>query len=341
MSKWEGINNGALHFAKEYGGSMLSEGVEEGLQTVLEPVVRSLTLGEEYEAAEAEEILYSFLLGAASAGMLEGGPALSNSVDTRENGRYLKGLGEDVLHAVVAEGLTGEPWSAGYQLAEKVQARQAAGEEISPSLLGRLWAETQTGRENLASNPGVSPEWSEEETPPGTGTVLQGNGEDWSAPPEEAADKTVWNLAERYAPADETALSPGAHIRPMTFDGSTGSFGTAGLVPGASGNEAALSDAVAGGRAPVGSVGPVGETTPVAAGAEDPAGAWEQMQWETDGIDERAGEPNTPARSVWAEAPTESWTETEPPQRAGESPAAQAGVYDPGKTAFDGSEEGQ
>ena len=67
-----GIDNAFARLAIQVPFNMASEGLEESLQTVLEPAFESLMTGEEYEAAEWSDIIYSGLLGALSAGAIEG-----------------------------------------------------------------------------------------------------------------------------------------------------------------------------------------------------------------------------------------------------------------------------
>lgn len=57
-------------------GSMISEGTEEGLQELLEPAFAAVIFDEEYEA-DFEDAAYAFLLGALSAGIIEGPAAVA------------------------------------------------------------------------------------------------------------------------------------------------------------------------------------------------------------------------------------------------------------------------
>lgn len=57
-------------------GSMISEGTEEGLQELLEPAFAAIIFNEEYEA-DFEDAAYAFLLGALSAGIIEGPAAIA------------------------------------------------------------------------------------------------------------------------------------------------------------------------------------------------------------------------------------------------------------------------
>ena len=57
-------------------GSMISEGTEEGLQELLEPAFAAIIFDEEYEA-NFEDAAYAFILGALSAGIIEGPAAIA------------------------------------------------------------------------------------------------------------------------------------------------------------------------------------------------------------------------------------------------------------------------
>lgn len=74
------IDNGLAKAAIKLGGNMVSEGLEEALQSILEPVFKSITTGEELEAVNWEEVIYSGLLGMMTAGAFEGTGAVANGV---------------------------------------------------------------------------------------------------------------------------------------------------------------------------------------------------------------------------------------------------------------------
>ena len=65
------IDNAFGQAALHLGANMLSEGVEEGLQEVLEPAFATLILDEKYQVSP-QEVVTSFLMGALTAGLLEG-----------------------------------------------------------------------------------------------------------------------------------------------------------------------------------------------------------------------------------------------------------------------------
>ncbi|WP_143482863.1 hypothetical protein [Pseudoflavonifractor sp. An85] len=65
------IDNAFGQAALHLGANMLSEGVEEGLQSVLEPAFATLILDEKYQVSP-QEVVTSFIMGALTAGILEG-----------------------------------------------------------------------------------------------------------------------------------------------------------------------------------------------------------------------------------------------------------------------------
>lgn len=89
----QSIDNALARAAVELGVHMAGEGTEEYLQEILTPVFRNLALDENNEFKPVtEEALYAGLLGALTAGLLEGGPALSSAVgEITENWRNRRG----------------------------------------------------------------------------------------------------------------------------------------------------------------------------------------------------------------------------------------------------------
>ena len=59
------------------GKEMGKEALEEGLQSVLEPVFKAYATGEDFEGVDVSEVLYSALLGALSSFGLEGAPTIA------------------------------------------------------------------------------------------------------------------------------------------------------------------------------------------------------------------------------------------------------------------------
>ena len=79
------IDNAFARVAIELGGNMLDEGLEEAIQEVLDPVFKMVATGEDFEGIDLENVLYSGLLGALSAGVLEGAPTISGNISSSYN----------------------------------------------------------------------------------------------------------------------------------------------------------------------------------------------------------------------------------------------------------------
>ena len=76
-------------------GSMVSEFGEEYLQEVLDPVFKNITLNTDEDIKLfSSEALYAGILGALSAGLLEGGSTISGEVATYKAGKDVKNTGQ-------------------------------------------------------------------------------------------------------------------------------------------------------------------------------------------------------------------------------------------------------
>lgn len=132
------IDNVFARTAIQLGGSMLSEGAEEYLQEVLDPFFKNIAFGEDNDIRFiSEEALYSGLLGALSAGVLEGGSVISSNVNTYKTGKQLKAAG------VTAEQLS----ELGSKLSVDSEAYKLAGrinEETGAYTIGRMFNELNT-----------------------------------------------------------------------------------------------------------------------------------------------------------------------------------------------------
>ena len=77
------VENGLLRAAGQIGGNMLSEGTEEAIQEVLDPIFRNIVLGTD-EDVDWEQVAYSGVLGAVTGGIFEGaGMLLNQNASTR------------------------------------------------------------------------------------------------------------------------------------------------------------------------------------------------------------------------------------------------------------------
>ena len=127
----EGIDNGLLRFMARYGASMASEGLEEGLQEILDPILKNAFFYED-ESVDWGQVVYSALLGALSAGVIEGvggaaGNAIAN-VETKQN----YGIAQSEL---IAEALEIDPDNA---YAQRMQSRLDKGKDLSGQQLRKL-----------------------------------------------------------------------------------------------------------------------------------------------------------------------------------------------------------
>lgn len=78
-----GVENGLLRAAAQIGGNMLSEGTEEAIQEVLDPIFRNIVLGSD-EDVDWGQVAYSGILGAVTGGVFEGaGMLLNQNANTR------------------------------------------------------------------------------------------------------------------------------------------------------------------------------------------------------------------------------------------------------------------
>lgn len=120
------FDNAIARVAIKLGGNMLSEGLEESLQSVLEPIFKSITTGEEFEGIAWDEVLYSGIMGAMSALILEGGSTISGEINTYKQGKALKSMGTESIDRLVNLGKTYSADTVAYQLAGKVNENTGA-----------------------------------------------------------------------------------------------------------------------------------------------------------------------------------------------------------------------
>lgn len=135
--KIAGIDNALGRVALGFGSKMAAEGMEEGLQEILAPAFETLILGEEFDV-NFEDAAYSFLMGALSAGLLEGGEIIGSEID-RKKGRFvlvdtLDGyLGEDGIDYFEDCG-TLEEVDRRYRALTKAMHSDVAGEETTAAM---------------------------------------------------------------------------------------------------------------------------------------------------------------------------------------------------------------
>ena len=128
-----GVDDAFARTALKLGGNMLSEGLEEGLQEVLTPWFQNLVLHTDNEV-DWNEVAYSSLLGALTAGFMEGGSTIAGEVNTYKTGKNLQAA--DISAQRLSElGKTFSADTVAYQLAGRVN------ENTGAYTLGRLFNE--------------------------------------------------------------------------------------------------------------------------------------------------------------------------------------------------------
>lgn len=92
---------------------------------------------------QAQTMGLDFLGGAISGGVMSGGfagiHAAGNAVYNNQTGAEFQAMGDDVVQAVIQEGLESAPSTQSYQLAQQLQQKLANGETITNGELGRLY----------------------------------------------------------------------------------------------------------------------------------------------------------------------------------------------------------
>lgn len=130
-----GVDNAIGRVALKLGANMLSEGVEEATQSVLEPIFKSIFTGE-FEGVDWGEVAYSGLLGALSAGFLEGGTTIAGDINTTNTGKVVQNAGgTQRLTDLASDKSVFSADSVAYKLAGKVNEKTGA------YTIGRLYQE--------------------------------------------------------------------------------------------------------------------------------------------------------------------------------------------------------
>ena len=138
-----GIDNAFLRVAASVPINMASEGLEEAIQTALEPVFEYWTTGEDFEAAEWSDIIYSGLLGALSAGMLETPITIANTASRSKSAKNAFGS-STATESLINQGLEFAEGTEARGLAEKYNAIVQGGNKLSGSQLAHLYEASES-----------------------------------------------------------------------------------------------------------------------------------------------------------------------------------------------------
>ena len=119
-------------------GDMNSEGVEEYVQEILDPVFRNITLGEnnEFELINGDA-LYSYLLGALSAGVMNAPFNVNEDAGIRNLGKEIKQRGE--TQNLIDSALSSDPSGKSWELAQEISNKQQKGKKLSNYDVGQLY----------------------------------------------------------------------------------------------------------------------------------------------------------------------------------------------------------
>lgn len=132
------INSALLRVAVKMGVNMAGEFTEEYLQEVLTPVFRNITLDENNEFKPfTEEALYSGMLGALSAGLLEGGSTVASEVNVKNIGDAV--VGADMQSVLIENALSLDQKTDAYKLASQIQNGKINANASNIGELARLY----------------------------------------------------------------------------------------------------------------------------------------------------------------------------------------------------------
>ena len=142
----EKVDNAIARVAITLGMGMASEGLEESLQTAIEPWLKSLATGVDFESASIDEVLYSGLLGAITSVLFEGASSVAEEVGTKELGSTFKESGAKNVTALANFGKQFADGTAANRLGNKVNENSSAYD------IGRLLVESGSavGEQNIA-----------------------------------------------------------------------------------------------------------------------------------------------------------------------------------------------
>ncbi len=120
------VDNAFARTAIKIGGSMASEGFEEGLQTVIEPWLKEIATSVDWEDPKIDEVLYSSLLGALSAFGLEGAGTVAREVGTHKSGKTIQKIegGVGMLQDLATNYFSAD--TVAHKIASKVNAQTDA-----------------------------------------------------------------------------------------------------------------------------------------------------------------------------------------------------------------------
>ncbi len=152
-----GVDNALGRFAIKYGLNMASEGFEEAAQEILNPFFENLAFGytkNNFSDIEWQEVAYSGVLGALSAGFLEGGSiatsTFSENSSAKKSGANIRSNEKigDMLETVALS----PEGTASYDLYTQYAKKGVNAENISDLQIGRLHGTARADAQNTLSS---------------------------------------------------------------------------------------------------------------------------------------------------------------------------------------------
>ena len=205
----QNIDNALLRISADIGINMFGEGAEEYLQDILEPAFRNLVFDENNEIKlVSEDAAYSFLLGALTAGLMEGGHITASDIDLGKTGAAIKSAGQ--YETLLENALNLEPSSEAYQMASKMRSGSLHANNVNIGQLFASYAEAG-GSLDFVTSPDVG-------TEPQTSVSSAADDLLTQAAEQVAQGGTVTNsMAERIL-ADQSAVDALAEAAGVTID---------------------------------------------------------------------------------------------------------------------------
>lgn len=129
------IDNAIGRFAVNLGGHIGSEILEEEVQLWLEPAIKDMVLGIDFEAPTADDMLYTALVTAFSTFLLESPNTAATEIKNYKDGKNIKSQGAAEVDRLVSLGKTFSADTVAAQIAGKVN------KDTGAYTIGRLFNE--------------------------------------------------------------------------------------------------------------------------------------------------------------------------------------------------------
>lgn len=208
---------------RQWVESMIDEGKEEVVQGAVSQLYQTVygknnplfSLTDESAVISPARAAEEFAGGALVGGILGGGQIAANrginALERRaaiasaqaETGTQLQLMGDDVVAAIIEEGLASDPSTRSYQLAQQIQNKQAQGQPVTARELGELY------QENVRT---VAQEQAQQET---AGEEAEGLSLPTLEETQEAVRRSEPAAVQRGTIQTETPEAPASPVQPL------------------------------------------------------------------------------------------------------------------------------